>query len=536
MKKNIPSIEKMTLREKINQTIVIQMQKGETVDFAPGAAFFFGQIITEADEAGLDELRGYVKELADKCDIPPLITSDFENGCGSMVKALTPLPYMMGLGATDDAQIAYDYGKVTAIEARSIGANWTFSPVSDLNKNRRNPLINNRGLTDDEKLASKMLPQIVKGMQDNGLSACAKHFPGDGMDYRDQHITTTYNDCSLEDWRATYGKVFSDMIEAGVDSVMAGHIGLPAYPQELSERFKMPLPATLSKELITDLLKGEMGFDGIVVTDAINMGGFAGWYPTQEQTEIESFKAGCDMMLWPSKNYADNLEKAILSGEVPMSRLDDAVTRILRIKERRGLFDENRDLFREISEEEKAFVKDFQKHCSDRSVTLIRNRLGHLPLDPKKTPKLAIMVISEYASALEEAKTLKTEFEARGFEVEYNEEGNIKADELERIYAENDIVLWALFSRPFRPIGFLDYTSKRAMRVRSAFLTPNAVDKVAVVSFGSPYYCDQYYEKAQTYVNAYSMLESSVKAFVRAACGEIEFTGRSPVKLNTYDK
>ena len=166
MKKNIPSIEKMTLREKINQTIVIQMQKGETVDFAPGAAFFFGQIITEADEAGLEELRGYVKELADKCDIPPLITSDFENGCGSMVRALTPMPYMMGLGATDDAQIAYDYGKVTAIEARSIGANWTFSPVSDLNKNRRNPLVNNRGLTDDEKLASKMLPQIVKGMQD----------------------------------------------------------------------------------------------------------------------------------------------------------------------------------------------------------------------------------------------------------------------------------------------------------------------------------------------------------------------------------
>ena len=143
---------------------------------------------------------------------------------------------------------------------------------------------------------------------------------------------------------------------------------------------------------------------------------------------------------------------------------------------------------------------------------------------------------SALVPALEEAKTLKTEFEARGFEVEYNEEGNIKADELERIYAENDIVLWALFSRPFRPIGFLDYTSKRAMRVRSAFLTPNAVDKVAVVSFGSPYYCDQYYEKAQTYVNAYSMLECSVKAFIRAACGEIEFTGRSPVKLNTYDK
>ena len=174
MKKQIPNIEKMTLREKINQTIVIKMKKGETVDFAPGAAFFFGEIITEADEAGLDELRGYVKELADICDIPPLITSDFENGCGSMVKSLTPLPYMMGLGATDDAETAYNYGKVTALEGRTIGANWSFSPVSDLNRNRRNPLINNRGMTDNADLGVKMLPQIIKGMQDHGLSACAK--------------------------------------------------------------------------------------------------------------------------------------------------------------------------------------------------------------------------------------------------------------------------------------------------------------------------------------------------------------------------
>ena len=536
MKHEIPNVEKMTVREKINQTIVILMKKGETVDFTPGAAFFFGQIITEADETGLEELRGYVKALNDKCDIPPLITSDFENGCGSMVKSLTPLPYMMGLGATNDAQIAYDYGKVTAIEARSVGATWTFSPVSDLNKNRRNPLVNNRGLTDDEALGVKMLPQVVKGMQDNGLSACAKHFPGDGMDYRDQHITTTYNDCQLDDWRATYGRVFAEMIAAGVDSVMAGHIGLPAYTKEISERFKMHLPATLSKEIITDLLKGEMGFDGIVVTDALGMGGFQGWYPTREQAEIESFKAGCDMMLWPSENYADNLEKAILSGEVPMSRLDDAVTRIFRVKERRGLFEKNRRLFREISDEERTFIADFQKRCAERSITLIRDRNASFPFNAKKAKKIAIYVVCEYTAALKDARALKREFENRGFEVEYNEDSSIESQELERSYLENDLVLWALFSRPFRPIGFLDYTSARADKLMNAFAMPNAIDKVVVVSFGSPYFGDQYFEKAQTYVNAYSMLDCSVKAFVRAACGEIDFEGVSPVKLNVYDK
>lgn len=536
MKQQIPNVKDMTLREKINQTIVIQMKKGETVDFTPGAAFFFGQIITEADDAGIKELQGYVKELNDHCTIPPLITSDFENGCGSMVKSLTPLPYMMGLGATDDAQTAYDYGKVTAIEARAIGANWTFSPVSDLNRNRRNPLVNNRALTDNTDLAVKMLSQIVKGMQDNGLSACAKHFPGDGMDYRDQHIVTTYNNCSMDDWRATYGKVFSEMIAAGVDSVMAGHIGLPAYQKERSEQLDMPLPATLSKELITDLLKNEMGFDGIVVTDALNMGGFMGWYPTYEQAEIESFKAGCDMMLWPSEHYADNLEKAILSGEVPMERLDDAVTRILRIKERRGLFAPHREMFREISEDERAFIQKFQQHCSEQGITLIKNRLSHFPLNPAKTPKIALFAVSEHLPALQEAKVLKEELEKRGFIIDYNEEGKISSRELNRAYAENDLVLWATFSRAYRPIGFIDYTGDRAMRIRSAFNPDHAVKKVVAVSFGSPYFGDQYFEKAQTYVNAYSMLSDTVKAFVRAACGEIEFQGKSPVQLNVYDQ
>ena len=108
------NISQMSLREKINQTIVVLMEKNKTIDFCPGAGFFFGQIITEADEAGLDELREYVKGFLKNCDIPPLITSDFENGCGSMVKGLTPLPYMMGLGATSDEQLAYDYGKAFA--------------------------------------------------------------------------------------------------------------------------------------------------------------------------------------------------------------------------------------------------------------------------------------------------------------------------------------------------------------------------------------------------------------------------------------
>ncbi len=524
-------LENMSLREKINQTIVVLMEKGKKIDFCPGAAFFFGQIITEADEAGIEELKGYVSELTSKCNIPPLVTSDFENGCGSMVKGLTPLPYMMALGAADDKELAYDYGKATALEARSIGANWTFSPVSDLNINRRNPLINNRGMTDDAELACELIPEIIKGMQDNGLSACAKHFPGDGVDYRDQHITTTVNSFSMEEWQNTFGKVYREVIAVGVDSIMPGHISLPAYPQESDKRFGKALPATLNKNLITDLLKGELGFGGIVVTDALNMGGFHGWFDTHEEAELESFKAGCDMMLWPSENYADNLEKAVLKGEISMERLNDAVRRVLTVKYDKGLFESDYKRFKTLSDEETAFVKEVQTRCADKSITLVRDQAEHFPLSPEKTKHLGIVVLAEHIPAKTDALALKEEFEQRGFAVDYYDGNSMDAETRKVFYERNDVILYAMFSRPFRPIGFLDYTKDCAWQLAGAFIPDKAIDKTIFVSFGSPYFGNQYLERAQTYVNAYSMLDCSCRGFVRAACGEISFEGKSPIMI-----
>lgn len=526
-----PDISRMTLEEKINQTIVILMSKDKKIDFCPGGAFFFGQIITEADESGLAELRSYVGDLLENCNIPPMITSDFENGCGSMVKGLTPLPYLMGLGATGDSELAYDYGKATALEARSVGVNWSFSPVSDLNMNRRNPLVNTRSMTDDASLAKKLLPQVIKGMQENGIAACAKHFPGDGVDYRDQHITTTVNSLSLDEWRNTFGKLYKTLIDSGVYSIMAGHIAFPAYAGVKDAGRYEKYPATLNPALITDLLKGELGFKGIVVTDALGMGGFYGWYESREAAELEAFKAGCDMMLWPSESYAENLKNAILSGEISMERLDDAVTRILSVKQQIGLFSDGYKPFREIKPEEQAFVKQVQKKCSDKSMTLIRDEAQHFPLTLAKTPKIGIIPIVEHAPAKEDAKCMATAFAERGFEVDYCEKEYLSDEEREAMYEKNDVIIYALLSRPFRPMGFLDYTASRAAKIAGAFLPKNAVDKTIFVSLGSPYFGKQYLEHAKTYVNGYSMLGCAAEAFVRAACGEVPFEGKSPVKL-----
>ena len=515
-------INELSLREKVLQTAVIRHKNNRPVNEPVGAVFFGGEIITEAEEIGLEAARNTLRQYIDRYAIPPLITSDFENGCGSMVSCLTPLPYLSSLGATNDPQLAYDYGKATALEGRSIGANWSFSPVCDLLTNFRNPLVNVRSMTDDPELATRLLSQVIRGMQDNGLAACAKHFPGDGVDYRDQHIVTTANSLPMEQWWQLHGKVFQDVIDAGVMTIMPGHITLPDYQKERHSN-GLPLPATLSRELIQDLLKGEMGFSGVVVTDALDMGGFWGWYPDREKSEIESFKAGCDMMLWPTDRYVDNLVAAVENGYVSMERLDDAVSRILNLKEKLGLFEKNNQPI-DLTAQEKKFVADVQKRTAEQSITLVRDTNQQFPLSPKKGKKITVVPVTHHEPALREAELLCRELESRGFTVSYCKEKVTEQD-----VRECDTLLYALFSRSFRPIGFLDFHSNEARKLRH--FRNGGIEKTVVVSFGSPHFGAQYFDMATTYVNAYSMLAPSVKAFVCAAVGEIPFSDFSPFQL-----
>lgn len=356
------------------------------------------------------------------------------------------------------------------------------------------------------------------------MAACAKHFPGDGLDYRDQHIVTTNNTLSVEEWRKHSGRVFEEVIKSGVYSIMAGHITLPSYQKEVFTN-GMKLPATLSHELITNLLKKEMGYDGVVVTDALGMGGFNGWYKTKQQAEIESFKAGCDMMLWPTEQYVDNMVQAIENGYVSEERLDDAVSRILNMKEKMGLFHADNHAI-DLSEEDKKFVKYVQRETAEKSITLIKDDLKLFPFTTEIYKKITVVPVTHWEPAYDEAVLLCEELRNRGFEVEYKKDGVTNSD-----IDECDLLIYALFSRPFRPIGFLDFHSTEALKIMTSLQYGG--EKTVVVSFGSPYFGQQYFERAHAYVNAYSMLTPSVKAFVKAATGEVEFSDSSPVKLHT---
>lgn len=519
----------LTLDQKILQTMIVRITDHDFIPLKVGGVFFGGQIITEPDERGVEGARRLIKQYIDNADIPVLITSDFENGCGGMFKGLTPFPYLMSLGATDDVDLAYEYGRATAMEARSVGANWSLSPVSDLNINPWNPLVCERGVGDDPDRTIPILKAVIRGMQEGRIAACAKHFPGDGLDYRDQHRVTTTNSLSYEDWKRLSGRVFKELIDDGVHTVMAGHINLPSYQKQTIDGF--PPPATLSRELITDLLKGELGFRGVVVTDALAMGGFTGYYEDPCEALVECFLAGCDMMLWPKDGYFEAMKAAVESGRVPMERLDDAVDRILALKDKLGLFDgDNQPTL--LSDEDKEYVRDVSRRVAEKSITLIRDTAGNFPFTKDNCKRIAVVAASHWPAAFREAELLCDELRARGFEVDYYGEKTklfykeeMTANEVMDSY---DRIIYAMFSRVFRPSGPEDFYGEGCIPIKMAL--SHAVDKTVAVSFGSPYFIDEYFQRGKTCVNAYSFVSSSVKAFVKAACGECPFEGTSPVK------
>src|SRR6185295_2442631 len=205
--------------------------------------------------------------------IPPLCTADLECGAGRAVLGATEFPDLMGLGANDSEELAYDVGKATALEGRSVGLNWTFSPCVDLAELGDSPVVSTRSAGRRLEQVIRVARGYLRGLQEHGVAATLKHFPGDGHTTFDQHLTTVQNPLSRAAWWQGPGRVYRELIEAGAKTIMSGHIALPAF-DESDARGLYP-PATISRRLLTDLLRGELGFAGLIVSDAMGMGGVA---------------------------------------------------------------------------------------------------------------------------------------------------------------------------------------------------------------------------------------------------------------------
>ena len=536
--------KKLSIREKIGQTMLMLPDRKAELELGhrtlegffqryPVTGFFMGWKLFIGVEAK-DKVSHIKKATLDyqKASKQPLIfQQDYENGLN--LPGMTTLPREMALGAANSPSLSYTYGKDLALEARSVGVEWVLHPMADLNLNPLNPIVNVRGISDDPDKALKLLTQQVKGLQDFGVAATVKHFPGDGVDYRDQHLTTTMNNLTLEVWKKYHGKVFQAVIDSGVAAIMPGHITLPAYQKEKINGFYPP--ATLSKELLTGLLKGEMKFKGVIISDAMTMGGFRGWYPDQLEGEIASFKAGVDVLLWPSYAFMDTLEARIKRKEIPMERLDDAVSRIWAMKSRFGLLKGQRKIIRERTAKEKQESVATAAEICEKAVTLVRDHDNMLPFS-KKVKKILIVGIVPQSrkggdGGLSKLRNFQVQLQKKGFDVDF--QNNLLYETqgwTENVSRKYDKIIFAAVRTPHAPFGPLQFSDDEAQTVWAVNAMPK--DKVVVVSFGSPYMMNEYFERVGTCINAYSNNSEMHLAVVKVLTGELRATGISPVDLN----
>ena len=394
------SIAGMTLEEKIGQLfILLQAQPG----------FGKGQIQAMLAQSHMGGLRwqnggdkaAIYKQLATfqkNSKLPLLIAANCDDGGNGAAPEGTFVATAAECGAGQGTANAYHLGLVAGREASAVGANWMFNPVVDVYKNWRNTIVNTRSFGSDPDKVIANARAYIKGIKEaNPNMACTiKHFPGDGVEELDQHLVMGVNNLSVEDWEASFGKVYRTLIGDGVDAVMVGHIALPEMSRKLRPGIqdKDIMPATLAPELLTDLLRGELGFNGLIVTDASHMVGMTARVK-RSQAVPGAIIAGCDMFL-----FANDIEEDIAyvraaydRGELTEERLSDALHRILGLKAKLHLNEQRMPAESALDcigcEEHKAYTAQ----AADSCITLVKDTRANLPINPQARKRVFLVYV-----------------------------------------------------------------------------------------------------------------------------------------------
>ena len=352
--------------------------------------------------------------------IPLLLAANTENGGNGLAFEGTSFGQPMAVAATDDPENAYRMGYTACAEGAALGLNWSFAPIVDINYEFHNPITNVRTFGSDAERVIACGIAYMRAAKENGVAVSIKHFPGDGVDERDQHILTSVNYLSREEWNASFGKVYSTLIEQGAETVMVGHIALPSYASE-EEKY---LPASLSRSLMTGLLREKLGFNGLISTDATPMVGFTAAMP-REKAIPTAIEAGADMILFNKDLDEDYrfLLAGIESGILTIERLDEAVTRILATKAALRLHEKQKTGTLVPGTEELGVVgcekhRAWAKEVADKAVTLVKDTQGLLPLSTQKYKRVYLNVIQKDNSPENPVvQSWKELFEREGFEV-----------------------------------------------------------------------------------------------------------------------
>ena len=468
---------------------------------------------------------------------PILIGGNLEEGA-DVLREGTNVANLLEVGATGDPVWAGKLGEITGKEAAAAGINWAFAPVTDIGMNYRNGVIATRVFGSDKDFVREASVQFVKELQTQNVACALKHFPGDGVDERDQHFAPSINSLSEEEWFESYGSIYKACIEQGAKTVMVGHIMAPALTKAINPEIADEdiLPASTSKELLTGILRGRLGFNGMITTDATNMAGFDMVLP-REKAIPAAINAGCDMILF-TKNLEDDMKammKAAESGELSMERLDEAVVRVLGLKASLGLLDPIS--FDDVEERKlllgSAEAKQAAQECADRSITLVKNKENLLPLDTSRIKTICLATEVEgrgFGSRNEDfAHYLGAKLEERGFRVIYhveNGEGDPFYLNGDKLREACDLILYAtnLNSISNKAVTRLSWGHSMGKDA------PSHINEVPTmfVSFGNPYHLIDV-PRIKTFINAYKFNAYTVDAVLDKMLGLSDFTGVSPV-------
>src|SRR5438876_1584497 len=392
----------MTVDEKIGQLLFTTYYGGFTSTDSPAYRQLLHDVqdlhvggfivITHGSPLGIVKSQAYptavlANQLQTKSKLPLLVGADFERGTAMRLDEGTSFPTAMAVAAGGNPKDAYAMGKITALEARAVGIHWIYAPDADVNNNPGNPIINTRSFGEDPGRVAQFVTEFVRGVQENGGAATAKHFPGHGDTAADSHIDLPV----IHADRARLDQLelvpFRAAIAMQVDSIMTGHLNVPALEPDPNT------PATLSHSILSDLLRKQLGYQGLIVTDAMDMGGITVRYAPGEAA-VRAVVAGADALLMPPVPDAafEALQAAVKSGRISKERLDASVRRILQAKARLGLNTSRLVDVNAINQKlgSTAWQKEAQE-ISDRGVTLLRDAPRRLPLDGTK-PSRALLL------------------------------------------------------------------------------------------------------------------------------------------------
>jgi len=475
--------------------------------------------------------------IQSRAKIPMLISANLEAGGSGIVTDGTEYGNQLEVAATNDARNAETLGDICGAEGSAVGANYAFAPVVDVQMNWRNPIINTRTYGSDPQKVLEFSSAYMRGIRKHHVAVSIKHFPGDGVDERDQHLISSVNTLSCEQWDATFGRIYKTLIDEGAQTVMVGHILLPAYSRRLCPGIenKDILPASLAPELVNGLLREKLGFNGMVITDSATMTGLGCALP-RRQLATAAINAGCDMFLF-GRNLEEDFSyvwEDVQNGTISIQRLDEAVTRILALKASLNLHTAKTFVKDDYSQIVGcAQHKDLARKCADQAITLVKDTQKLLPVSPETHKRVWLHVLGDnpaFRGGHRCKEDVISRLEREGFEVTC-----VDGAERDRMFTEVpvrelkerfDLILYVANM----VTGGNDTTNRLFYAPKICGESPQHVKDIPTmfVSLGDPFHFVDV-PMIRTFINCYDHSEFTLDALMEKMTGRSTFKGVSPV-------